>query len=85
MVGALLVGSVEAPWTGPVADLPSPGRIRRWDFDGAALERGAEIGRFNMGSTVIALFPRGTVRWGPDFREGAPVRCRQAIGRLLPA
>ena len=85
MVGALLVGSIETPWTGPVADRPSPGRVRRWSFDGPALERGAEIGRFNMGSTVIALFPRGTVRWDPDFREGAPVRCRQAVGRLLPA
>lgn len=84
MVGALLVGSIETPWTGPVADRPSPGRVRRWDFDGPALERGAEIGRFNMGSTVIALFPSGTVCWDPDFREGAPVRCRQAIGRLRP-
>ena len=84
MVGALLVGSIETPWTGPVADRPSPGRVRRWDFDGPALERGAEIGRFNMGSTVIALFPFGTVCWDPDFREGAPVRCRQAIGRLRP-
>ena len=82
MVGALLVGSIETPWTGPVADRPSPGRVRRWSFDGPALERGAEIGRFNMGSTVIALFPPGTVRWDPDLREGAPVRCRQAIGRL---
>ena len=88
MVGALLVGSIETPWTGPVADRPSlspgpgRGRVRRWSFDGPALERGAEIGRFNMGSTVIALFPPGTVRWDPDFREGAPVRCRQAIGRL---
>ena len=91
MVGALLVGSIETPWTGPVADRPSPGsgrgrgRVRRWSFDGPALERGAEIGRFNMGSTVIALFPPGTVRWDPDLREGAPVRCRQAIGRLRPA
>ena len=93
MVGALLVGSIETPWTGPVADHPSPGpgrgrgrgRVRRWSFDGPALERGAEIGRFNMGSTVIALFPPGTVRWDPDLREGAPVRCRQAIGRLRPA
>ena len=84
MVGALLVGSIETPWTGPVADRPSPGRVRRWDFDGPTLERGAEIGRFNMGSTVIALFPSGTVCWDPDFREGAPVRCRQAIGRLRP-
>lgn len=86
MVGALLVGSIETPWTGPVADCPSPGpgRVRQWSFDGPALERGAEIGRFNMGSTVIALFPPGTVRWDPDFREGALVRCRQAIGRLRP-
>ena len=87
MVGALLVGSIETPWTGPVADHPSPGpgRLRQWSFDGPALERGAEIGRFNMGSTVIALFPPGAVRWDPDFREGAPVRCRQAIGHLCPA
>ena len=85
MVGALLVGCIETPWTGVVADLPSPGRVRRWDFDGPALERGAEIGRFNMGSTVIVLFPAGAVRWDPDFREGAPVRCRQAIGRLVSA
>ena len=88
MVGALLVGSIETPWTGPVADHPipgtGPGRVREWKFDGPALERGAEIGRFNMGSTVIALFPPGTVRWDPDFREGTPVRCRQAIGHLLP-
>ena len=88
MVGALLVGSIETPWTGPVADHPipgtGPGRVREWKFDGPTLERGAEIGRFNMGSTVITLFPPGAVRWDPGFREGAPVRCRQAIGRLLP-
>ena len=84
MVGALLVGSIETPWTGSVADLPSPGPTRRWDFDSPALKRGDEIGRFNMGSTVILVFPRGAVRWAPDFRPGAAVRCRQAIGRRLP-
>ena len=86
MVGALLVGGIETPWTGPIADLPdpNPGPARRWELDDLDLERGAEIGRFNMGSTVIALFPPGTVRWDPAFRAGAPVRCRQAIGRLLP-
>lgn len=94
MVGALLVGGIETPWTGPVADLPDPhpgassssgaGAPRRWEFNGPDLARGAEIGRFNMGSTVIALFPPGAVRWDPAFRAGAPVRCRQAIGRLLP-
>ncbi len=90
MVGALLVGGIETPWTGTVADLPDPdpgpnlGPARRWELDGPGLARGAEIGRFNMGSTVIVLFPPGAVRWDPAFRAGAPVRCRQAIGRLLP-
>ena len=84
MVGALLVGCIETPWTGVVADLPSPRRARRWDRNDPALPRGAEIGRFNMGSTVIALFPPGAVRWDPILRPGDPVRCRQAIGRLLP-
>lgn len=85
MVGALLVGSIETPWTGPVAELPSPGANRRWEFRGLALERGAEIGRFNMGSTVIVLFSRGTIGWDSAFRPGASVRCRQSIGRLLGA
>ena len=86
MVGALLVGSIETPWTGIVADLPGPGAGscpgRRWEFDGPDLERGAEIGRFNMGSTVIVVFPRGAVRWDSSFRPGASVRCRQSIGHL---
>ena len=79
MVGALLVGSIDTPWTGPVADRPSPspGGVRRWNFDGPALERGAEIGRFNMGSTVIVLFPPGAVRWDPGFPRGG--------SRSLPA
>ena len=87
MVGALLVGSIDTPWTGTVADLPSPGPGsspgRKWEFDGPHLERGAEIGRFNMGSTVIVLFPRGAVEWDSEFRPGATVRCRQSIGRRL--
>ena len=85
MVGALLVGSIETPWTGPITDLPGAVRTRLWELGGPVLERGAEIGRFNMGSTVIVLFPRGAVRWDPAFRPGGALRCRQAIGRLLPA
>ena len=95
MVGALLVGrhrdpldrdgrrsSGSGPGSEPGSE-PGPGPpvgIRR----PRPLARGAEVGRFNMGSTVIALFPPGAVRWDPAFRAGAPVRCRQAVGRLLP-
>ena len=87
MVGALLVGSIETPWTGPIADLPDPGAgpARRWEWLGPTLLRGAEIGRFNMGSTVIVLFPPGMARWDPAFRPGASVRCGQRIGLRSPA
>ncbi len=94
LVGALLVGSIETPWTGPVADLPDPSRpaagrpsggpLRRFRPRAPALERGAEIGRFNMGSTVIVLFPPGMVRWRAELEAGARVLCRQAIGERVP-
>jgi phosphatidylserine decarboxylase len=42
--------------------------------------KGAEVGRFEMGSTVILLFQRGRVRWDPSLAPEVPVRVGQAIG-----
>ena len=42
--------------------------------------KGAELGRFNMGSTIILLLPRGAVAWLPRFAAGATVRMGEAIG-----
>ena len=54
-VGAIFVGSIATVWHGEVA--PAGAReYRRWDYDPAvSFARGDEIGRFNMGSTVILL------------------------------
>ncbi len=62
MVGALLVSGVETVWNGeeipPYAHKP----VRRdWRGRAVTLERGAEMARFNYGSTVILLFPRDAV------------------------
>jgi phosphatidylserine decarboxylase len=48
------------------------------------LPRGAEMGRFNMGSTVILLFPRDRAAWSPALRAGRIVRMGERIGRLSP-
>ena len=49
----------------------------------ARSQRGAEVGRFNMGSTVILLFgPRGASRWMPTLRPAQHVRMGAAIGQL---
>lgn len=80
MVGALNVGSMATVWAGDIAPgarrvvthVPGP-RLR--------LERGAELGRFNMGSTVILLFEPNRTRWDPRLSAGSIVQLGQAIGR----
>ena len=79
-VGALIVGSIETVWHGEVR--PRPRGVERWRYDPpVSLERGAEVGRFNVGSTVILLCAKGRVRWDAAIREEAKVRVGQALGR----
>jgi phosphatidylserine decarboxylase len=42
------------------------------------------MGRFNMGSTVILLFPPGRIAWNTEFVSGRIVRMGETLGRLLP-
>lgn len=84
LVGALFVGSMETVWHGEI----TPRRPRR-GVELAAdpqlaprfLERGGEMGRFNMGSTVILLFPPGMAQWAPELAAGSTIRVGQTIAR----
>jgi phosphatidylserine decarboxylase len=80
-VGAVNVGSVETVWAGEVT--PPAGRVvRSWryrDDEAVTLEKGEEMGRFNMGSTVIIVFGPEAVVWSEEIQPGAPVR----LGQLL--
>ena len=83
LVGAIFVGSMETVWAGEVrgpANRPS-----RWIYKGdqrLVLKKGEELGRFNMGSTVITLFSKGRVSWDPALQPGVKVRMGQRIGRI---
>jgi phosphatidylserine decarboxylase len=46
------------------------------------LARGAELGRFRLGSTVIVLFGPGAVRLESNLASGAEVRMGQPLGWL---
>lgn len=85
LVGALFVGSIATVWHGDVTPC-SPRRAAELPVDtGRAptrLERGAELGRFNMGSTVILLLPPGAAEWLPGLQPGSPVRVGQTLARL---
>jgi phosphatidylserine decarboxylase len=84
LVGALFVGSMSTSWAGDVTPaarrrptvLPAPPAA-------VELARGAEMGRFNMGSTVILLLQRGRARWLESLRPGATVRMGAKIGECL--
>jgi phosphatidylserine decarboxylase len=81
MVGALNVGSMATVWAGDIT--PAPRRaLTRLPAAAVTLARGAEIGRFNMGSTVILLFEPGRAAWHPALRAGTTVRLGAAIGSL---
>ena len=85
MVGALFVGSMGTVWHGDIAPrrqrdaiaLPMPVAPAP-----ALLARGAELGRFNMGSTVILLLPPGAARWDSGLAAGGTLRVGQALGAL---
>jgi phosphatidylserine decarboxylase len=80
LVGAINVAAIDTVWAGPVTPAPR-GAIGRWDYGeaGPCLARGEELGRFNMGSTVIVLLS-APVRWDPALGPGRPVRMGQALG-----
>jgi len=82
LVGATIVGSMATVWHG-VVNPPRPGRVRDWRYEGAqavALKRGAEMGRFLLGSTVVLLFPAGPLAFNAAWQPGAEVRMGQAMG-----
>jgi len=84
MVGALFVGSIETVWAGTITP-PYRSSLQRWDYltRNIVIKRGAELGRFNMGSTVIVLFESGNVTWSPSAVTESTVRMGQALGRVL--
>jgi len=83
LVGAIFVGSMETVWAGQVTPRGRESPSRRYDGHSAIrISRGAEMGRFNMGSTVILLFPRGQVTWDDSLEPGDVLRVRQRIGTL---
>jgi phosphatidylserine decarboxylase len=83
MVGALNVASIETVWAGEVTPPRRP-RVQTWDYAGEVqLDKGAEVGRFNMGSTVILLFTRDRIRWDDSYKAATSTRVGRKIASLI--
>jgi phosphatidylserine decarboxylase len=78
-VGALNVSSMSTVTCGEIASGPP----RNWAEDsGAVFAKGAEIGRFNLGSTVVFLAPRGTLQWNADIAPNRLVVMGEPLAQL---
>lgn len=75
LVGAVCVGSIETIWTGAMT--PGEPAIHRFDTP-IDVKRGQEVGRFNMGSTAIAVFPPA-IALTPAWTGGQPIRMGETI------
>ena len=83
LVGAIFVSSVETVWHGVVTP-PSVSSVQTWRYDDDAptLKIGEEMGRFNMGSTIIVLFGKDRAKWTEGLVAGKTVRLGEMIGKI---
>jgi phosphatidylserine decarboxylase len=83
LVGAMIVGSVETRWAGVV--VPGSRQVTSTRYEGEqaiSFDKGEEMGRFRLGSTVIMVMPKGSVSWNSDQVAGKTVRMGEAFGAL---
>jgi phosphatidylserine decarboxylase len=83
LVGAIFVSSIETVWHGVVTPPTAPS-VQSWYYDKKprTLQKGEEMGRFNMGSTIIVLFGKDKVQWDSGFKADALVKLGSKIGKV---
>ncbi|MFP4263694.1 MAG: archaetidylserine decarboxylase [Halomonas sp.] len=81
LVGAMIVAAIETVWAGQITPLPR-GDVQRIRFDTPVhLEKGEEMGRFKLGSTVVMALSE-PVSFAGDIEPGDKVRMGQSLGQF---
>ena len=81
LVGATITASMSTVWAG-VINPPRTGEVKVWTYQGDSaikLTKGQEMGAFQLGSTVINLFPANSVTLAEHLEVDVPVR----MGKIL--
>ncbi len=81
LVGAIFVFSIETTWHGVVTP-PTISTVQNWKYseNETVIAKGKEMGRFNMGSTIIVLFAKDNINWNADLIAGETVELGEKIG-----
>lgn len=82
LVGAMIVASIETIWSGQVA--PAGKKVSTTQYgQTVTIEKGKEMGRFKLGSTVVLLFPKDTLRWSETLAAGTAIKMGQEIAQFF--
>lgn len=75
LVGATIVGSIETVWEGTLTPQKNK-EIQYWDYQDQEiiLQKGAEMGRFKLGSTIVALFPKDSIEFSKALAPSSVTR-----------
>jgi phosphatidylserine decarboxylase len=81
LVGATIVGSMATVWHG-VVNPKRTNKVSGWTYDDQfiVLEKGAEMGRFLLGSTIVMLFKENSIAFNPNWAPERPVRLGEPMG-----
>ena len=84
LVGATIVGSIETVWHGIVTP-PRSVKVREWTYEDKAIElkQGDEMGRFQLGSTVVLLFPKAPLRFNNEWVPGGSIRLGEVMADYI--
>jgi phosphatidylserine decarboxylase len=83
LVGAMIVAAIETVWAGRIT--PPTRELKVTDYrdpQPVELDKGEEMGRFCLGSTVVLCFPDGMVDWSKELEAGSPIRMGSRLGSI---
>lgn len=86
LVGAMVVGSIKTVWTKEAPKVLATPEIKEIDYKSQEikvnLDKGAEVGRFELGSTVIVLFEQKLMQLNSNIVANKPIRMGESLGLI---
>lgn len=84
LVGAMIVAAIETVFTGQITPLAKTVQTIDVSQQPLSREKGEELGRFLLGSTVILLFPENACQWQQELVAGSALKVGELIGQATP-
>lgn len=84
LVGAMIVAAIETVWAGLIT--PPKRELKVTDFTNPqriTIEKGEEMGRFLLGSTVVLCFGKDRMHWQPELQADSPLRMGESIAMSM--